>query len=65
MKCIEMHSRQSGFTYSASGPSTRDKEHSNLIKKTADSRHIYQNWLGKDLHRRHLLIKYYTRKHLI
>ena len=43
MKCIEMHSRQSGFTYSASGPSTRDKEQSNLIKKTADSRHIYQN----------------------
>ena len=33
-------------------------------KKTADSRHIYINKLGKDLHQRQLLIKYYARKHL-
>ena len=39
----EMHSRQSGFTYSACGPFTKIKEGIQKIKETGDSRYIYQN----------------------
>ena len=39
----EMHLRQSGFTYSASGPFTKNIE----IIQTGDSRYIYQNELDK------------------
>ena len=44
----EMHLRQPGFTYSACGPSTRNKERIKNAKKTGDSRNIYQNELDKD-----------------
>ena len=39
----EMHFRQTGFTYSASGPFTKNKERIKKNKETGDSRYIYQN----------------------
>ena len=43
----EMHLRQPGFTYSACGPFTRNKERIQKSKQTADSRYIYKNELDK------------------
>ena len=37
----EMHLRQPGFTYSACGPFTKNKERLNKFKETAGSRCIY------------------------
>ena len=41
----EMHLRQYGFTYSACGAFTKNKERIKKIKETRDSRYIYQNEL--------------------
>ena len=41
----EMHLRQPGFTYSASGPFTKNKETIQKFKETKDSQYIYQNEL--------------------
>ena len=38
----EMHLRQPGFTYSACGPFTKNKERIKKFKETGYSRHIYQ-----------------------
>ena len=43
----EMHLRQPGFTYSACGPFTKDKEKIQKIKETGDSRYVYHNELDK------------------
>ena len=43
----EIHLRQSGFTYMACGPFTKNKERIKKIKETGDSRYIYQNELDK------------------
>ena len=43
----EMHLRQSGFTYSACGPFTKNKQRIQKFKETGDSRYIYQNELDK------------------
>ena len=43
----EMHLRQPGFTYSACGPFTKNKERIQKFKETGDSRYIYQNELDK------------------
>ena len=43
----EMHLRQPLFTYSACGLFTKNKERMKKIKKTGDSRHIYQKELDK------------------
>ena len=43
----EMHLRQSGFTYSACGPFTKNKERIQKFKETGDSRYIYQNKIDK------------------
>ena len=43
----EMYLRQPGFTYSACGPFTKDKERLKKFKETEDSRYIYQNELDK------------------
>ena len=43
----ETHLRQPGFTYSACGPFTKNKERTKKIKETGDSRYIYQNKLYK------------------
>ena len=43
----EMHLRQLGFTYSACGPFTKNKERIQKFKETGDSLYIYQNELDK------------------
>ena len=39
----ETHLRQPRFTYSASGPVTKNKERIQKFKETRDSQYIYQN----------------------
>ena len=39
----EIHLRQPGFTYSACGAFTKNKQRIQKIKETADSRYIYQS----------------------
>ena len=43
----EMHLKQSGFTYSASGPFTKNKEWIQKFKETGDTNYIYKNELDK------------------
>ena len=43
----EINLRQPGFTNSACGPFTKNKERIQKFKETADSRYIYQNELDK------------------
>ena len=43
----EIHLRQPGFTYSACGPFTKNKERIKQLKEIGDSRYIYQNELDK------------------
>ena len=43
----EMHLKQPGFTYSACGPFTKNKERIQKFKATEDSRYIYKNELIK------------------
>ena len=43
----EMNLRQPGFTYSACGPFTKNKERIKKLKETGDSRYTYQNELDK------------------
>ena len=38
-----MHLIQPGFTYSACGPYTKNKERIQKFKQTGDSRYIYKN----------------------
>ena len=42
-----MHLRQPGFTYSASGPFTKNKERIKKFKEARDWWYIYQNELDK------------------
>ena len=42
-----MHLKQPGFTYSACGPFTKNKERIQKFKQTGDSRYIYKNELNK------------------
>ena len=44
----EMYLRQPGFTYSACGPFTKNKQRIQKFKQTGDSRYIYRNELDKD-----------------
>ena len=39
----EMHLKQPGFTYSARGPSTKNKERIQKFKEKGDSRYVYKN----------------------
>ena len=43
----EIHLRQPGFTYSACGPFTKNKERIRKFKEKEHSRYIYQNELDK------------------
>ena len=43
----EMHLRQPGFTYSACGPFTKNKERIQKFKETGDANYIYKNELDK------------------
>ena len=44
---LEMHLRQPGFTYSASGPFTKSKERIQKFKETGDSQYFHQNELDR------------------
>ena len=43
----EMHLKQQGFTYSASGPFTKNKARIQKFKETEDASYIYKNKLDK------------------
>ena len=43
----EMHLEQPGFTYSASGPFTKNKERIQKFKETGDTNYIYKNEIDK------------------
>ena len=43
----EMHLRQPGFTYSACGPFTKNKERIQKFKETGNTSYIYKNELDK------------------
>ena len=43
----EMHLKQPGFTYSAFGPFTKDKERIEKFKQTGNTNFIYKNELNK------------------
>ena len=43
----EMHLKQPGFTYSACGLFTKNKERIQKIKETGDTSYIYKNELDK------------------
>ena len=43
----EMHLKQPGFTYSACGPFTKNKERIQKFKETGDTSYIYKNELHK------------------
>ena len=43
----EMHLKQPGFTYSACGPVTKNKERIQKLKETGDTSSIYKNELEK------------------
>ena len=44
---LEMHLRQTGFTYSPCGPFAKNEEIIQKFKETESSRYIYQNKLYK------------------
>ena len=43
----EMHLKQPGYTYSACGPFTENKERIQKFKETGDTSYIYKNELDK------------------
>ena len=43
----ELHLKQPGFTYSACGPFTKNKERILKFKETGDTKYIYKNELDK------------------
>ena len=43
----EMHLKQPGFTYSACGTFTENKERIQKLKETGDTKYIYKNELDK------------------
>ena len=43
----EMHLKEPGFTYSACGPFTKNKERIQKFKETGDTSYIYKNELDK------------------
>ena len=69
----EMHLRQPGFTDSACGPFTKNKERMQKLKETGDSQYIYQNNLDKACFQndmahgdfKHLIRRIYCANHLI
>ena len=44
---LEIHLKQLGFTYSACGPFTKNKERIQKFKETGDTKYIYRNELDK------------------
>ena len=50
----EMHLKQPGFTYSACGPFTKNKERIQKFKETGDTKYIYRNELDKAYFQHHM-----------
>ena len=50
----EMHLRQLGFTYSACGPFTKNKQRIKKIVQTGDTNHIHKNDLDKTCFQHHM-----------
>ena len=50
----EMHLRQPGFTYSACGPFTKNKERIKKFMQTGNTRFIYKNKLDKACFQRYM-----------
>ena len=50
----EMHLKQPGFTYSACGPFTKNKERIQKFKETGDTSYIYKNELDKACFQHHV-----------
>ena len=55
----EMHIKQPGFTYSACGPSTKNKERIQKFKETGDTHHIYKSKLDKACFRHDMAYGYF------
>ena len=53
----EIHLKLPRFTYSACGPFTKNKERTQIFKKTGDLRHIYRNKLDKTCFQHNMAIK--------
>ena len=55
----EMHLRQPGFTYSACGSFTKNKERIQKFKETGDTTCIYRNERNKDCFQRDMAYGYF------
>ena len=55
----EMHIKQPGFTYSACGPSTKNKERIQKFKETGDTHHTYKSKLDKACFRHDMAYGYF------
>ena len=55
----EMHLKQPGFTYSACGPSTKNKERIQKFKETGDTNYIYKSKLDKACFRHDMAYGYF------
>ena len=68
-KCMpEMHLKQPGFTYSACGPFTKNKERIQKFKATGDTIYIYKNELERIVFNMIWLmgnLKIYKEKHFL
>ena len=55
----EMHLKEPGFTYSACGPFTKNKERIQHLKKTGDTNCIYKNELDKACFQHYMAYGYF------
>ena len=55
----EMHLKQPGFTYSACGPFTKNKEKVQRFKETGDTSYIYKNKLDKTCFQHDMAYEYF------
>ena len=55
----EMHLKEPGFTYSACGPFTKNKERIQQLKKTEDTNCVYKNELDKACFQHYMAYGYF------
>ena len=55
----EMHLKQPGYTYSACGAFTKNKEKSQKFKETGDTSYIYKNELDKAYFQHDMAYRYF------
>ena len=56
----EMHLKQPGFTYSACGPFTKNKERTQKFKETGDTKYIYKNEQIFTNYKLQIFLKFYS-----